>query len=76
MMMAQFEAAVDSDTVTTGKKLLGLIHWFDGPAKRIVISLTTRSDKNAAYAAARFQMDKLFKVNVNSFQMIINNEDK
>ena len=66
-MMAHFDTAVDS-----GEKLLELVHWFDGTAKRIIISQTTRSDKNTAYAAARFQMDKLYRANVNSFQSIMN----
>ena len=66
MMMARFD-----DAVTAGEKLLELVNWFDGAAKRIIISQMTRSAKNAAYAAARYQMDKLFKVNVNSFQVIV-----
>ena len=67
MMMAHFDTAVDS-----GEKLLELVHWFDGTTKRIIVSQTTRSDKNATYAAARFQMDKLYRANVNSFQSIMN----
>ena len=52
MMMARFDAAINSEAVTSGEKLLKLIHWFDGLAKRIIVSLTTWSDKTAAYVAA------------------------
>ena len=71
MMMACFDAAVNSDAVTAGEKLLELVNWFDGPARRIIVSQTTRSDKFAAYTTARSQMDKLFEANVNSFQLIV-----
>merc|ERR1739842_6339 len=71
MMMARFDAASDTEAVTAGEKLLELVHWFDGPAKRIVVSQTARCDKAIAYRAARFQMDKLFKASVNTLQVII-----
>ena len=71
MMMAQFDAAVNSEAVTAKEKLLELVNWFDGPAKRIIVSQTTRSDKVVAYAAALLQMDKLFKININSSQLIV-----
>ena len=57
MMMARFDAATESEAVTAGEKLLELVHWFGGPAKRIVVAQTSRTDKVVAYATARLQMD-------------------
>ena len=71
MMMARFDAASDTEAVTAGEKLLELVHWFDGPAKRIIMAQTARFDKGIAYRTARFQMDKLFKANINTLQTII-----
>ena len=71
MMMARFDAAADMGAVTAGEKLLELINWFEGPAKRIVVAQTSRVDKVVAYKTARVQMDRLFKANVNSFQAIV-----
>ena len=71
MMMARFDAASDTEAVTAGEKLLELVHWFDGPAKRIIVAHTSRFDKGMAYKTARLQMDKLFKANVNTLQVIV-----
>ena len=71
MMMARFDAASDTQAVTAGEKLLELVHWFDGPAKRIIVAHTAAMDKRVAFGMARYQMDRLYKANVNTLQTIV-----
>merc|ERR1712002_550967 len=71
MMMARFDAASDTKALTAGEKLLELVHWFDGPAKRIIVAQTAALDKRMAYDMARLQMDRLYKANVNTLQAIV-----
>ena len=72
ILMSQFDAVTEGDSLDAREKLLELSLWFKGYAKQIVSSYTIyRTDPEGNYAKARSKLDNLFCLHHDSFDATI-----
>ena len=67
MHMTRFEQATNNSAMDSGERLEELLHWFAGPALKIVRNHSIKPDKAMALAAAKSELDVLFKEHRDSF---------
>ena len=67
MHMTRFEQATNNSAMDSGERIEELLHWFAGPALKIVRNHSIKPDKAMALAAAKSELDVLFKEHRDSF---------
>ena len=67
MHMTRFEQATNNSAMDSGERLEELLHWFAGPALKIVRNHSIKPDKAMALAAAKSELDVLFREHRDSF---------